>query len=202
MNKKIFIPVLLLLVMSAGFFFFWSQHWIIEKDIIYLKNGTLIAADDTWTKGRTVYYRKDWRVGTLSETDVEYIGQGDARQKKKGSDIVKSILTAITSDSTALLESGKLKTIADPNSLLLRLTPILPWILLAVILGAAVKVVRMRIKSKSASPGGTAKKEPPKEDTVPAPRQINTEGLSEEEKIALFFLNLYKIQIKVLQSHI
>jgi len=195
MSKKIFIPVLLLLVMSAGFFFFWHQHWIIEKDIIYLKSGRLIAADDTWTEDQTVYYRKDRRVGTLSETDVEYVGKGDARQKKKGSDIVKSIVTAIKSEETAPFESGNLKTMADPGALLPRLKPILPWLLLAVILAAAVKVVRMRIKSKPASPGDTIKKEPPREAPLPAPQQVDTEGLSEEDKIALFFLNLYKIQI-------
>ena len=118
MSKKIFIPVLLLLVMSAGFFFFWHQQWTIEKDIIYLKSGTLIAADDTWTKDQTVYYRKDWRIGTLSETDVEYIGKGDARHKKRGSDIVKSMVTALKSGTPPLFKSDNRKTEADPGALL------------------------------------------------------------------------------------
>ncbi|MBW2218203.1 MAG: hypothetical protein JRF40_01725, partial [Deltaproteobacteria bacterium] len=59
MSKKIFILFFTVILILAGIFC-WNHDWIIEKDIIYLKNGIIIDADSTWTKRQLVYYQKNW----------------------------------------------------------------------------------------------------------------------------------------------
>ena len=103
-------------MIAAGFFFFWNHDWVVEKDIIYLKNGTIIDADDSWTSGQFTYYRKDWHVERLSGSDVEYIGKGDARQRKKGSRIVKSILSAVKSEISSVTAPEISEKAAPANS--------------------------------------------------------------------------------------
>jgi serine/threonine protein kinase len=195
MSKKIFILFFMVFVMTGGFFFCWNHDWLIEKDIIYLKNGTIIDADNTWTKDRLIYYQKGWDITTLSENDVDYIGEGDARQKRKGSHIVKSALAALQSKLKKTSQSRTRETKTITNGYESRLTNVLPWILLLLILAATVKVVRLRIKSKTTS-DASPKEAPTEEETIPTSRKIKTTSLSEQDKIALFFLNLYKLQIE------
>lgn len=195
MSKKVFALFFMVLVMTAVSFFCWNHDWVIEKDIIYLKNGSIIDADDTWAKDQLIYYLKDWNVSTLSKNEVDYIGKGDARQKRKGSYVAKSVITAIQSKIHKLLEPENQETKTRTNDFQSRMGTFLPWLLLILILAATVKVVRLRIKSKPTVSNKTVKEKTPEQQTLSTPLKIKTDSFSVQERIALFFLDLYKIQI-------
>ncbi|MBW1893926.1 MAG: hypothetical protein JRI91_09560 [Deltaproteobacteria bacterium] len=194
MSKKIFILFFTVILILAGIFC-WNHDWIIEKDIIYLKNGIIIDADSTWTKRQLVYYQKNWNVSILAENDVEYIGKGDARQSKQGSYIAKSIIVKIQSKLNNIFKSDGIgiKTITD--SLISGLITLIPWILFILIIAVLIKILRPLIKTKAKVSDKASDEETSEEPALTVSTRFKTKNLSDQDRIVLFFLDLYRIQI-------
>ncbi len=194
MRKKTFLLIFAVILILSGIFC-WNHDWIIEKDIIHLKNGDIIDADDAWAKGQLVYYQKDWNVSILAENDVEHIGKGDAQQKKRGSYIAKSIIFKIQSELNKFLESNYTGKTNTTDSLISGLTILIPWILFVLIMTVLIKMVRSLIKTKAKVSDKTLEEETSEEQSLTVSTRIKTKNLSDQDRIALFFLNLYRIQI-------
>lgn len=194
MGKKAFIlSVAAALILAA--IFFWNHDWIIEKDIIYLKNGTIIDADTTWTKDQLVYYKKNWNVNILAENDVEYIGKGDARQTMRGGRIVRTFFYDIHSKFSTLTDSSGTGMTFPTDGVLSGLFNLMPWVLFVLVIALSIKIIRARITPKAKDTGQGEIEETVQELSCIPSDQVDPDHLSGEEKIALFFLNLYRIQM-------
>jgi serine/threonine protein kinase len=70
MKKKYVIGPLLVLFLIVGFFFFKGM---IKKNIIVLKDGKVISADETWAVGEKIFYKNIDRIEFVAGKDVEDI---------------------------------------------------------------------------------------------------------------------------------
>ncbi|MBW2337383.1 MAG: hypothetical protein JRF47_11615 [Deltaproteobacteria bacterium] len=70
MKKKYFVSLLILLFLIVGYLFF---NDMIKKNIIVLKDGTAISADETWQVGDKVFYKNNDRIDFVIGENVENI---------------------------------------------------------------------------------------------------------------------------------
>ncbi len=190
MNRKkaLFLLLLLLLILMilvlAGQLLLMCE-WPVERDVLYLKDGTTIIADEASEGGNLIYYVQDGTTHFLTNEDVEYLGKGDFQAKKTGKDIVQQYIHSIRIESPGIARAAEWFSRVTKS----RLT----WIVLVFVVGAGYLMVR------------SVKRPRPKKDIIsdglhikdPASeiRKIDFEALSDLEKIVAFFLKLYKRQI-------
>ncbi len=70
MKKKYFVSLLIVLFLIVGYLFFKDM---IKKNIIVLKDGTAISADETWQVGDKVFYKNKDRIDFVIGENVENI---------------------------------------------------------------------------------------------------------------------------------
>ncbi len=70
MKKKYFVYLLIVLFLIVGYLFF---NDMIKKNIIVLKDGNAISADETWQVGDNVFYKNKDRIDFVIGENVEDI---------------------------------------------------------------------------------------------------------------------------------
>lgn len=53
--------------------FLWRQEWVVQRDVIYLRKGRTIVADQVWTGGKLIYYQIDDKTGFILADTVEQV---------------------------------------------------------------------------------------------------------------------------------
>ena len=80
--------ILILVVLIIAGYLFYNHTWVVENDIVYLKSGDTIIAENTWEGGNLVYYEKDGTTRILFKEDVELVSKKELRQSLRGRDII------------------------------------------------------------------------------------------------------------------
>ena len=159
---------------GAALFVFFT-----DKEIIFLKNGTIKTVDETWPSGNSVFYEIDDQIFSLSKNEIETYGKRNlqnfflAVQKKAASN-----LNQMQIGIRASLDKINIPARRDPTVILT----------LAALLFLFLILLRLNRSGKNTS------KKPARQEPR-APLQKSTEELPNQLDIVRFFLNLFKYQI-------
>jgi serine/threonine protein kinase len=197
-NTIILITLLTLLIVVGGIHFF-NRGILIEKDIVYLKNGNFILADDVWGNGEIVYYTNENKADMILRSDINYI-ENSAYQEAIS--YQKAIIKYYYEKKEQLFDYLALKRQGNQTVATLiffGLTKVLPDIILLILLVSAYKIFAVLLYNNLKRPGKNKKDEiNDAEDNIEDDIKlfkINEQEFNEIEKIVYFFLKLYKKQL-------
>ena len=175
--RNIFKAIVLLsalLIAGAALFVYAT-----DKEIIFLKNGTVKTVDQTWPSGNSLFYEIDDQIYSLSNDEIQTYGKRDIQKFTLAIQIkIASNLNQIQTGVKAFVNGFKI----SPGSKLIA------SLALAALLFLCLILLRLR-RSEQTHP----KKIDPRRSGQPD--QKSAVELPNEQDIVRFFLNLYKYQI-------
>jgi serine/threonine protein kinase len=150
-----------------------------DKEIIFLKDGTVKTVDETWPSGNSVFYEIDGQIFSLSKDEIQKYGKRD----------IFNLFQAIQKSADKNWRHMEKGINASLDKINLSIRPDLKlFLILGLLLFLLLMILRLR------RPGAdTSKKLRALEPGVPQPKM--TDEPPNQLDIVRFFLNLYKYQI-------
>ncbi len=183
---------LLIISIIVGSIHFLTRERIIEKDIIYLKNGNFILADNVWGNGKIVYYKNNNKTDMVLKTDVDQV-KANARQETVS--YKKTIMQYYGVKKEQLVDYLSLKQ-SEKSFIFFGLTKIFPGIIILILMASAYKILAVLLYNLHES--GKNKQDDFEDSEKNLDFfKINEQKLNDIERIAYYFLKLYKKQLNV-----
>ncbi len=173
---------------------FFNREMLIEKDIVYLKNGNFILADDVWGNGEIVYYKNNNKADMILRVDIDHI-KNSAYQETIS--YKKAVIKYYYKKKEQLFDSLALKKQENQEFATLiffGLTKVLPSIIVLILLVSAYKMFAVLLYNLKRS-GKNKKDEIEGAEENIKLFKINEKELNENERIVYYFLKLYKKQL-------
>jgi len=194
MKKIIILIILLTILIVVGGIQFFNREMLIEKDIVYLKNGNFILADAVWGNGEIVYYKNNNKADMILRVDIDHI-ENSAYQETIS--YKKATVKYYYEKEEQLFDSLALKKQENQEFATLiffGLTKILPGIIVLILLVSAYKMFAVLLYNLKRS-GKNKKDEIEGAEENIKLFKINEKELNEIERIVYYFLKLYKKQL-------
>ncbi|MDY6972241.1 MAG: hypothetical protein SV775_07920 [Thermodesulfobacteriota bacterium] len=96
MNKKIAVFIAFMVV-TATVVLFFKTTWV--RHILVLKNGTIFVAEDIWTDGDSVFFRKNNEIGAVKAKEIRHIAESGYRIP---AELKKDIISYLTTTKEKL----------------------------------------------------------------------------------------------------
>ncbi len=196
MIKKSILFLVLMLIVIMGFLFL-NYEKSIEKDILYLKNGTTIISEETWEGGHLIYYREGSVSLFLEKEKVAFIAYGDIQETLTGQKMLFRYISEGQGKIFKMADNSGRQIEETKSRLAVFWNKVSSWMLFIIVLPVSLIIIRS-LKRKP----WRIKKEPPlKQDTpaseaMPPQRDQDMQDLSDTLRIVHFFLALFRLQIK------
>jgi serine/threonine protein kinase len=184
---KIRQAVLLLLLLIAGVCAFFIKGYM-DKNVVVLKNGSVIIVDETWEDNGLVYYQIDNEVNFFRSVKVESYGKPDIDSSLRH---LKFILARIFAKTNAEFKNFASETSASIKQNTIWVIVILSVTAFSIILLLGVHLLMGRRKTGE---GVTRVQETPVNAHEPAADQSTEDGITRSDIIS-YFLMLFRHQI-------
>ncbi|MBL0702190.1 MAG: hypothetical protein JJV91_01780, partial [Desulfosarcina sp.] len=193
--KKIIILIILLviLIVAVGIQFF-DQEGVIEKDLVYLKNGSFIIADDVWGNGEIVYYKNNNKADMILRVDIDHIENNAYQETTSYKKVIIKYYYEKKEQFFDFLALKKQENQEFAAFISFGLTKVLPGIIVFILLVYAYKMFATLLYNLQRSGKNKKDKIEGSEDKLKL-FKINEQELNEIERIVYYFLKLYKKQL-------
>ena len=159
--------ILLLLILIAGICAFFINGYM-DKNVVVLKNGSVMTVDETWEDSGLVYYQIDDEVNFFREFKVESYGKPDLDSSLQH---LKFKLSRIFAKTNSEFKSFASETTASIKQNTTWVVGILSFTAAAIILLLVVHLVKRRNPIRQG-----AIPDPDAQDKVPDPRPRREHG--------------------------
>ncbi|UCF94591.1 MAG: hypothetical protein JSW39_10660 [Desulfobacterales bacterium] len=151
-----------------------------DKQIVILKNGTTITAEETWETGDTVFYENNKEIYFLNKDEIESIGKGHYRYlQREIKNRFPFYVASAKSKIKSLLQMPAITVDPDLSSAIVATATAL----FCIIIFAAKYLLEGNLK---------AGENHNKENTIPEDKK---QDIPTRVDIVRFFLNLFRLQI-------
>ena len=182
--RQAILLLLVLIIIGAGTVFFNGYQ---DRNLVVLKNGAVISADEIWKSGNVILYKINDEVFTVNRIDVESYGKPDSTSMLKHAKFKASLLLISAND--------EFKDFANHTTVSFgRRSFMVFGMLAAAALGIILLLTLHRVRKRRPSPEPNR---PPKVDKPAAPPARKDEKHEEitPSDIIDYFLNLFRLQI-------
>lgn len=184
MNKgpTIFFALLLLLAGIAAYYL----DGYMNRNMVVLKNGTVILVDQTWQSGNAIFYEVEKEVFVASKLEVKSFGKPDFESTVQHAKFILARLSSKTSSEFKVFAEDTSASIIQNTAWVVGILAVTAVCIVALLVVRLIKVQRPVIENP-VRPQEEARVEP-----IPADNE--KEDITQSDIIG-YFLNLFRHQI-------
>jgi hypothetical protein len=177
------IILLLLLMVGIGSFYLDDYQ---DRNIVVMKNGTVITVDEIWKSGRFILYKIDDEVFTVNRIEVDIYGKPNSKSMLKHAKFKVSLLLISANDEFKDFANNTTVSFGQRSFWVIA---ILATTVFCIIL---LMILHLVLKNRQPAPDPVQ----PTEVKQPAkpPNTDADEGITPSDIIS-YFLNLFRLQI-------
>jgi serine/threonine protein kinase len=177
------IILLLLLMVGIGSFYLDDYQ---DRNIVVMKNGTVITVDEIWKSGRFILYKIDDEVFTVNRIEVDIYGKPNSKSMLKHAKFKVSLLLISANDEFKDFANNTTVSFGQRSFWVIA---ILATTVFCIIL---LMILHLVLKNRQPAPNSVQ----PTEVKKPAkpPNTDADEGITPSDIIS-YFLNLFRLQI-------
>ena len=177
--------ILLLLLLTVGIGSVYLDDYQ-DRNIVVLKNGTVITVDEIWKSGRFILYKIDDEVFTLNKIDVESFGKPDSKSMLKHAKFKVSLLLINANDEFKDFANNTTVSFGQRSFWVIGILAATTFCIILLM------ILHLVLKNRQPTPNPTQPAEV-KKPTKP-PNDDADEGITPSDIIS-YFLNLFRLQI-------
>ena len=183
MKMRHAILLLLLLAVAIGAFYFDDYQ---DRNIVVLKDGTVITVDQIWKSGKFILYKIDDEVFTVNKIEVESYGKPDSKSMLKHAKFRLSLL--LTSANTEFKDFANNTTVSFGRRSF--------WVIgiLATTAFCLILLLILHLVFKNHKPASNAAKAVKIQKPATTPEEDADEAITPSDIIS-YFLNIFRLQV-------
>jgi serine/threonine protein kinase len=181
--RQAILLLLLLIIVGIGSVYLNDYQ---DRDIIVLKNGTVITADEIWKSGNVILYKINDEVFTVNKIEVESYGKPNSKSMLKHAKFKVSLL--LISANTEFKKFANNTTVSFGQRSF--------WVIVILATTAFCVIVllflHLILKNRQPAPNPA---QPEKIQKPPTPPDEDADDTITPSDIISYFLNLFRLQI-------
>jgi serine/threonine protein kinase len=183
MKMRHAILFLLLLLVGIGAVYLNDYQ---DRNLVVLKNGTVITVDEIWKSGRFILYKIDDEVFTVNRVEVESYGKPNSKSMLKHAKFKVSLLLINANDE--FKDFAKNTTVSFGQRSF--------WVIgiLAATAFCIILLLTLRLVLKNRQPAAEPAQPEKVEEPATPPKNDADDGITPSDIID-YFLNLFRLQI-------
>ena len=176
--------LLLLLLLMVGFGSVYLNDYQ-QRDIIVLKDGTVITADEIWKSGKVILYKINDEVFTVNKIEVESYGKPNSKSMLKHAKYSVSLLLINANTEFKLFANNTTVSFGRRSFWVIAIPATTAFCVIVLL------ILHLILRKRQPAPNPA----PPEKIQKPAPPDEEADDTITPSDIISYFLNLFRLQI-------